>query len=385
MFVSPSIRRTNSRCGVILATFVAATILDGCGKPPPPPPPVVSPPPALELPPPPPPPPPPPTTLTEGDLGDVFFDYDKADLRADARATLTENARKLLEAKTARVEISGHSDERGTVEYNLALGERRAQATKAFLVNYGVEDARLETISYGQERPFCDGHDESCWAQNRRAHFEVVSLDYVPVPQTAPVFPLHPPQWTSRSEILRSLVISTGDTVLGDIFRSLKDTLSKTGNEWSICAVADDGFGIVFRRENIKEDGHPEDGRNRWDSDTHFPPKNISEYLRRLLTPQRTHCRVLVLLITPREITSLEKHLSVDQAQSLFDSGSATLWPELQAARVTHSTHCEALIYEYEARSEEAEVIPVDSSRSGLTALQHVVGSGLWTMKELNP
>ena len=106
-------------------------------------------------------------------MGDIFFDYDKSDVRDDARATLTEDGRKLLEAKDTRVLISGHCDERGTVEYNLALGERRAQSTKAFLVNYGVEDARIETISYGENKPFCDGHDDSCWSQNRRAHFTI--------------------------------------------------------------------------------------------------------------------------------------------------------------------------------------------------------------------
>jgi peptidoglycan-associated lipoprotein len=109
----------------------------------------------------------------QGDLGDVFYDYDKAEVRADAQSTLTENGRKLMEIRGAIILIEGHCDERGTVEYNLALGESRASAAKDFLVSYGVESTRIETLSYGENKPFSMGHDESAWAQNRRAHFVV--------------------------------------------------------------------------------------------------------------------------------------------------------------------------------------------------------------------
>lgn len=106
-------------------------------------------------------------------MEDVFYDYDSSALREDAKAALTSNGRMLVEAKSARVMIEGHCDERGTVDYNLALGERRANAAKDFLVTYGVEAGRISTISYGESRPFAMGHDESAWAQNRRAHFLV--------------------------------------------------------------------------------------------------------------------------------------------------------------------------------------------------------------------
>jgi peptidoglycan-associated lipoprotein len=109
----------------------------------------------------------------QGDLGDVFFDFDKAEIRDDARGTLTDNGRKLMEVSDAMILIEGHCDERGTVEYNLALGERRAQAAKDFLVNYGVPASRIDTISYGENKPFAMGHDEGAWQQNRRAHFVV--------------------------------------------------------------------------------------------------------------------------------------------------------------------------------------------------------------------
>lgn len=125
---------------------------------------------------PPPPPPPPaqsepePTTL---ELRDVFYDYDSAELRDDARATLTDNGRMLVQSAGKSLTIEGHCDERGSVDYNLALGERRAQAAKDFLVSYGVSADRVTTISYGENRPFAMGHDEGAWAQNRRAHFVV--------------------------------------------------------------------------------------------------------------------------------------------------------------------------------------------------------------------
>jgi peptidoglycan-associated lipoprotein len=105
------------------------------------------------------------------ELKDVFFDYDRFALRDDAREALTGNGQLLVDNAGASVLLEGHCDERGTVEYNLALGERRANAAKGFLVQYGVDPSRVSTISYGEERPFAAGQGESAWAQNRRVHF----------------------------------------------------------------------------------------------------------------------------------------------------------------------------------------------------------------------
>jgi peptidoglycan-associated lipoprotein len=109
--------------------------------------------------------------ISDGKVRDIFFEYDKADLTADSKTVLEENARWLRQFADAGVIIEGHCDERGTEEYNLALGDRRAQATKDYLVQLGVAPERLEVISYGEEKPFSPGHDETSWAQNRRAHF----------------------------------------------------------------------------------------------------------------------------------------------------------------------------------------------------------------------
>ena len=112
-------------------------------------------------------------TLSEigGYLKPAFFDYDKADIRPDAKDALNADAEFLRKWPTLTVTVEGHCDERGTREYNMALGQRRAGAAKDYLVSLGVETSRLLSISYGKERPFCDGHDETCWQQNRRAHF----------------------------------------------------------------------------------------------------------------------------------------------------------------------------------------------------------------------
>ena len=123
-----------------------------------------------------PPPPPPPAPKDEeptvkSALADAFFDYDEASLRADAKTALEGNAKWMEKNSNANVVVEGHCDERGSVEYNLALGERRAKAAKEYLVSYGIAATRLTTISYGKERPFDPGHDENSWAQNRRAHF----------------------------------------------------------------------------------------------------------------------------------------------------------------------------------------------------------------------
>jgi peptidoglycan-associated lipoprotein len=110
-------------------------------------------------------------TPTGLELKDVFFDYDRFVLRDDARGALTGNGKFLVDNAGAQVLLEGHCDERGTVEYNLALGERRAGAVKGYLVQYGVDASRLRTISYGEERPFAPGQDEAAWSQNRRVHF----------------------------------------------------------------------------------------------------------------------------------------------------------------------------------------------------------------------
>jgi peptidoglycan-associated lipoprotein len=109
----------------------------------------------------------------QGLLGDVFFDYDAYELRQDARDRLAQNARFLNEHPQFVLTIEGHADERGTNDYNLALGERRATAAKAYLVTLGVAESRLRTLTYGEERPFCGESTEACWRMNRRAHFTI--------------------------------------------------------------------------------------------------------------------------------------------------------------------------------------------------------------------
>lgn len=115
------------------------------------------------------------STGSSSGLQTVYFDYDKYTIRSDARGALRANAGWLKSNPSATVQIEGHCDERGTIEYNLALGERRANAAKNYLVRMGVDSSRLSTISYGEERPVASGSDESAWAQNRRAEFVVLS------------------------------------------------------------------------------------------------------------------------------------------------------------------------------------------------------------------
>ena len=110
-----------------------------------------------------------------GYLKDAFFDYDKADLRDDARSALSTDAEWLKRYRSIQFLIEGHCDERGTSEYNLALGDRRANAAKEYLVSLGVDASRVRTVSYGKERPFCNQSTEDCWQQNRRAHFLVTA------------------------------------------------------------------------------------------------------------------------------------------------------------------------------------------------------------------
>ncbi len=104
---------------------------------------------------------------------DVNFDFDKYDLRPDARAILDRKAAFLNENGSVRTQIEGHCDERGTEAYNLALGERRANAAKQYLTTIGISAGRLSTISYGKERPLDPGHNEAAWTRNRRDHFVV--------------------------------------------------------------------------------------------------------------------------------------------------------------------------------------------------------------------
>ncbi|HEY7141328.1 MAG TPA: peptidoglycan-associated lipoprotein Pal, partial [Methylomirabilota bacterium] len=106
-------------------------------------------------------------------LRDVYFDFDRYDVRAGDKGTLDENAKWLKSNQSALLLIEGHADERGTNEYNLALGERRAKATRDYLVSVGIDAGRITVISYGEERPVCTEKAEPCWAKNRRAHFLV--------------------------------------------------------------------------------------------------------------------------------------------------------------------------------------------------------------------
>jgi peptidoglycan-associated lipoprotein len=104
-------------------------------------------------------------------LGDVFFDLDESVIRDDGRAALAKNAEYLKRWTSTRISVEGHCDERGTTEYNLGLGERRANAVRDYLVGLGIATDRIATISKGKESPFCTDSGEACWQQNRRGHF----------------------------------------------------------------------------------------------------------------------------------------------------------------------------------------------------------------------
>jgi peptidoglycan-associated lipoprotein len=106
-------------------------------------------------------------------LRDVHFDFDRYEIRAQDKPVLDDNAKWLKSNSNAMLLIEGHADERGTNEYNLALGERRAKATRDHLVSLGIDGGRITVISYGEERPLCTERTEACWAQNRRSHFLV--------------------------------------------------------------------------------------------------------------------------------------------------------------------------------------------------------------------
>ena len=191
-------RRVGSKA--TLALIVVCTIAVGCGG--------KKPPVARPLPPPPPPssgttagrPPAPPEPVAEptivpqepireeriasaslddlnrdSPLKPAFFEYDSAELAPPAQAALTENAAVLKRYPSWTITIEGHCDERGTAEYNLALGERRAVAARTYLVSLGIPADRLRTVSYGKEFPFDPGHTDAAWEKNRRAHFVITA------------------------------------------------------------------------------------------------------------------------------------------------------------------------------------------------------------------
>jgi len=120
-------------------------------------------------------PPPPPSTLKESQFPSVYFDFDKYSLRGDAKTALDNNYSLLNEYATAVIKIEGHCDERGTVEYNLSLGEKRAKATMDYLIGLGIDPGRISIISFGKERPADQGHTEAAWSKNRRCEFRVIT------------------------------------------------------------------------------------------------------------------------------------------------------------------------------------------------------------------
>jgi peptidoglycan-associated lipoprotein len=163
-----------------LVALLAAVVLTGCAKKkapePPPAPPVMEKQEPVPTPPPPPAkeePAPTPPQVTSSDFQPVFFDFDSYALREDGRAALDRDTKLLRDNDGIQITIEGHCDERGTVEYNQALGEKRAAAARDYLVAAGISATRIEIISYGKERPFATGHDEASWQQNRRAHFVI--------------------------------------------------------------------------------------------------------------------------------------------------------------------------------------------------------------------
>ena len=184
----------------VLAAVALVSIMSvsACAKkkpvpPPPAPAPAPAAPPTTPTPPPPPPPaptPPPDRVPTEdeifarkslGDLnnekplGDAFFDLDLAQIRDDAKPALQKDADWMKRWASTKVMVEGHCDSRGTSEYNLALGERRAKAVQDYLVSLGVGADRLQTLSKGKEQPFCADENEGCWQQNRRGHFIITA------------------------------------------------------------------------------------------------------------------------------------------------------------------------------------------------------------------
>ncbi len=187
-------RSPNARL-IVMALAVLLVALPACKKDAPPAPAPQPPPPAPEPAPPPPPPPAEAPEVGEWEeaeatpqdflsaeeinrrqlLRTIYFDYDRAEIRADQRATLQANAAWLRDHEDVRILVEGHCDERGTREYNLALGDRRAQAARDYLISLGVTATRVETISYGEEQPAVRGDNEAAWSQNRRGLFVAVA------------------------------------------------------------------------------------------------------------------------------------------------------------------------------------------------------------------
>ena len=106
-------------------------------------------------------------------LGPIYFDYDKSTIRPDAEATLQANLGIITANPSMRIRIEGNADERGSDEYNIALGQRRSQSAKQWLIDHGVDAGRIDIVSYGEERPVCQDHNETCWQQNRRDDFVI--------------------------------------------------------------------------------------------------------------------------------------------------------------------------------------------------------------------
>jgi len=109
----------------------------------------------------------------QGLLGDVYFDFDKYDLKPEARERLVKNAEFMRSHPEFQILVEGHCDERGTAEYNLALGDRRANAAKSYLMSLGIPAGPVDAVSFGEERPQCPESSEACWWRNRRAHFVI--------------------------------------------------------------------------------------------------------------------------------------------------------------------------------------------------------------------
>jgi peptidoglycan-associated lipoprotein len=183
--------------GLLTFCVVIAIGAASCAKkapeapaPPPPPPAAPAAPPAPPAPPPPAPPPAAPRALSEEEifagksldqlnqerpLGDVYFDLDESTIREDARGPLQKNAEWMKRWSSTRVTVEGHADERGSSEYNLALGERRASSVREYLVSLGIGADRISIVTKGKESPFCTESNESCWQQNRRGHFLITA------------------------------------------------------------------------------------------------------------------------------------------------------------------------------------------------------------------
>ena len=183
--------------GIAAFCLMVSLSAAACGKkapavapPPPPPPAAPAAPPAPPAPPAAPTPVAPPRALTEDEifaqmsladlnakrpLADVYFDLDESTIKDDSRASLSTNATWLKRYTATRINVEGHADERGTAEYNLGLGERRANSVKSYLVELGVPADRIVIVSKGKESPFCTESNESCWRQNRRGHFVITA------------------------------------------------------------------------------------------------------------------------------------------------------------------------------------------------------------------